>query len=61
MSKLLSMLLAAVFAAVTLTPVAFAADKSDEKTEAKKETKKKAPKKKDGAKKEEMKKEEMKK
>jgi Ni/Co efflux regulator RcnB len=51
MSKLLSTLLAAVFAAVTITPVAFAADKKDEakkemkkgdgkKTEGKKEAKK---------------------
>jgi Ni/Co efflux regulator RcnB len=37
MSKLLSTLLAAVFAAVTITPVAFAAEKKDE---AKKEMKK---------------------
>lgn len=37
MSKLLTSLLAAVFAVVTVTPVAFAADKKDE---AKKEMKK---------------------
>ncbi|MBI4206523.1 MAG: hypothetical protein HY527_15995 [Betaproteobacteria bacterium] len=56
MSKLLSTLLAAVFAAVTITPVAFAAEKKDEakkemkkgegkKTEGKKEAKKGEPKK----------------
>jgi Ni/Co efflux regulator RcnB len=56
MSKLLSTLLAAVFAAVTITPVAFAADKKDEakkemkkgdgkKAEGKKEAKKGEPKK----------------
>jgi hypothetical protein len=55
MSKLLPTLLAAVFAAVTITPVAFAADKKDEakkemkksdakKSDAKKTTKKKAKK-----------------
>jgi hypothetical protein len=58
MSKLLSTLLAAVFAAVTITPVAFAADKKDEakkemkkgegkKTEGKKEAKKGEDKKKE--------------
>lgn len=56
MSKLLSTLLAAVFAAVTITPVAMAQDKKDEakkemkkgegkKTEGKKEAKKGEPKK----------------
>jgi Ni/Co efflux regulator RcnB len=58
MSKLLSTLLAAVFAAVTITPVAFAADKKEEakkemkkgegkKTEGKKEAKKGEDKKKE--------------
>ena len=58
MSKLLPTLLAAVFAAVTITPVAFAADKKDEakkemkkgegkKTEGKKEAKKGEDKKKE--------------
>jgi Spy/CpxP family protein refolding chaperone len=36
MSKLLTTLLAAVFAAVTVTPVAFAADKADDKKAAEK-------------------------
>ena len=40
MSKLLTTLLAAVFAAVTVTPVAFAQDKKDAKTEKKAEAKK---------------------
>lgn len=55
MSKLLSTLVAAVFAAATITPVAFAADKKDEakkemkksdtkKSDAKKTTKKKSKK-----------------
>ena len=55
MSKLLSTLVAAVFAAVTITPVAFAAEKKDEakkemkksdtkKSDAKKTTKKKSKK-----------------
>jgi Spy/CpxP family protein refolding chaperone len=65
MSKLLTTLLAAVFAAVTMTPVAFAADTKDEaKKEMKKgEGKKKAePKKKgEGKKKAEGKKAEEKK
>jgi Ni/Co efflux regulator RcnB len=47
MSRLLSTLLAAVFAAVTITPVAFAADKSDD---AKKEMKKSDTKKTDAKK-----------
>ena len=55
MSKLLSAMLAAAFAVVTVTPVAYAADKSDEGKEMKKETKKKkGTKKKEGG---EMKKE----
>ncbi len=53
MSKLLITLLAAVFAAVTITPVAFAADKKDE---AKKEQKKGEGKKKSEGKKSEGKK-----
>ena len=50
MSKLLITLLAAVFAAVTVTPVAFAADKKDEakKEQKKGEGKKKAEPKKKG-------------
>jgi Ni/Co efflux regulator RcnB len=53
MSKLLSTLLAAVFAAVTITPVAFAAEKKDEaKKEMKKGDGKKAEGKKADAKKE---------
>ena len=62
MSKLLSLLLAAVFAAVTITPVAFAAkhegEKKDEmkKDGAKKDGAKKEEAKKDGGKKDEMKK-----
>ena len=47
MSKLLSTLLVAVFAAVTISPVAFAADKKEEKKEVKKADKKKAEKKKE--------------
>src|SRR5262245_17202349 len=58
MSKLLTTLLAAVFAAVTVTPVAFAADKKDE---AKKEQKKGEGKKKSEGKKSEGKKSEGKK
>jgi hypothetical protein len=50
MNKLLISLLAAVFAAVTITPVAFAADKKDEakKVQKKGEGKKKAEPKKKG-------------
>ena len=47
MSKFIAAVLAAAFFAVTVTPVAFAADKADEKkTEKKKDTKKKDTKKK---------------
>jgi len=45
MSKLLTTLLAVIFAAVTLTPIAFAAKHEMEKKEMKKETTKAAPKK----------------
>ncbi len=45
MSKLLTTLLAAIFAAVTVTPVAFAMKHEMEKKEMKKETTKAAPKK----------------
>ena len=56
MSKLLTAVLAALFAAVTVTPVAFAQDKKDEaKKEAKKGEGKKAEAKKDEKKKEEKK------
>ena len=41
MSKLITAVLAAVFAAVTLTPIAFAADKADEKKMEKKGEQKK--------------------
>ena len=67
MSKLLTAVLAAVFAVVTVSPVAFAQEMKKEETKAKTETKKKAEpkkaetKKKAEPKKEEMKKEEMKK
>ena len=47
MSKLLTTLLAAVFAAVTVTPVAFAQDKKDEKKSEIKKDEKKAEAKKD--------------
>ena len=47
MSKLLTALLASVFALVTVTPVAFAADKKDEKMEKKDEKKAKKDEKKD--------------
>lgn len=57
MSKFIAAVLAAAFAVVTVTPVAFAADKADEKKMEKKDTKKKAePKKKDTKKKAEEKK-----
>jgi len=55
MSKLLSVILAAVFAAVTVTPVAFAQDKKEKKKEMKKDEAKKDEAKKDGKKKEEKK------
>ena len=54
MTKLLAALVAAVFAVVSLTPVAFAQDKKDEKSMEKKDGKKKAHKK--DEKKDEMKK-----
>ena len=64
MSKYLSAVLAAIFALVTVTPVAIAQDKKDEKKMEKKADEKKmdkkADEKKDG-KKDEMKKDEMKK
>lgn len=41
MSKLLTAVMAAIFAAVTVTPVAFAADKADEKKMEKKGDQKK--------------------
>jgi hypothetical protein len=50
MSKLLSILLAGVFAAVTITPVAFAAEKKDEAKKEMKKGDKKAEKKTDGKK-----------
>ena len=46
MTKLLSALIAAVFAVATLTPVAVAQDKKDEKSMEKKDGKKKSDKKK---------------
>ena len=53
MSKLLAAMLAAAFAVVTVTPVAFAAEKADEAKTEKKDTKKKGGKKKAETKKEE--------
>jgi len=50
MSKLLSTLLAGVFAAVMITPVAFAAEKKDEAKNEMKKGDKKAEKKTDGKK-----------
>lgn len=56
MKKLLAAVIAGMFAFSVTAPV-FAADKANEKTEAKKkDTKKKTSKKKDGAKKDDMKK-----
>lgn len=56
MSKLFATLLAAVFAVVSITPVAFAAEKKEEKKEMKKDGKKADAKKTDGKKKKEDKK-----
>ncbi len=55
MSKYLSAVLAAIFLAVTVTPVAFAQDKKDEKKMEKKADEKKAEAKKDEKKKDEKK------
>jgi pentapeptide MXKDX repeat protein len=60
MTKLISALIAAVFAAATITPVAFAAEETKEPAKTEKKATKKAAKK-DDVKKEEAKKEEAKK
>ena len=51
MTKLLSALVAAIFAVVSLTPVAIASDKKDEKSMEKKDGKKKKDEKKEAEKK----------